>query len=134
MPTNQPPPNYTVETAPVTPEAEASFLSLATFQWIWPIMKLGYARPLEEADLWRLQDSRSSAVIAERIVTSFTRRKKVADEYNQRLLNGEIKPSIFRNFWWSIRGNREEREKQWRTMDAKKYPSLVYAMNDAVFW
>ena len=96
-------------------------------------MSLGYARPLEAPDLYKLQDHRASAVIAERITTSFEARQKAAAEYNERLANGEISPGL-KGVWWSIRGNRAEREKQWREKDGRKKASLVLALNDSIKW
>ena len=96
-------------------------------------MRLGYSRPLEATDLYKLQDDRASGVIADKIIRSFEERKKKADEYNTRLANGEISPGLKR-FWWSIRGQRQEREKEWREKTGKKKPSLTRAANDSVFW
>jgi hypothetical protein len=54
----------------------AGWFSLLTFSWMNSLMTLGYARPLEASDLWKLQDHRSSGVIAEAILTSFDARRK----------------------------------------------------------
>jgi len=96
-------------------------------------MRLGYSRPLGATDLYKLQDSRSSGVIAERITRSFKERQREAAEYNLRLANGEISPGI-KGIWWSIRGQRQEREKEWREKTGKKKPSLTLAVNDSVLW
>jgi len=97
-------------------------------------MTLGYARPLEASDLWKLQEHRSSNVIAEAILNSFEARQKEADEYNARLANGEIKPPLKLRFVSMVRGNREERLRRWREKDGKKQASLTLAMNDSVKW
>ena len=97
-------------------------------------MTLGYARPLEASDLWKLQEHRSSQAIAETILESFDARQKEADEYNARLANGEIKPPLRLRFVSMLRGNREERVKRWREKDGKKQPSLTMAMNDSIKW
>ena len=95
---------------------------------------LGYARPLVAADLWKLQDERSSGVIAAKINASFDRRLKQAAEYNARLANGEIKPG-FRKVWWMVTpGCAADKEKQWREVYGRKKASLVWAMNDSVKW
>ena len=96
-------------------------------------MRLGYSRPLEATDLYKLQDDRSSGVIAEKIVRSFEERQRKAAEYNSRLANGEISPGL-KGIWWSIRGQRQEREKEWREKTGKKKASFTYAVNDSVFW
>ena len=130
---NPPPPKASLDEADLIPEANANWLSLLTFEWISPLMKLGYSRPLEATDLYKLQDSRSSGVIAERITTSFEKRLKNAAEYNARLANGEISPGL-KGIWWSIRGQRQEREKEWREKTGRKKANFAFAVNDSVFW
>ena len=97
-------------------------------------MTLGYARPLEASDLWKLQDHRSAGVIAESILDSFDARRKKADEYNVRLNNGEIKPPLRLRVMSRLRGDGEERLKRWREKDGRAQPSLTLAMNDAIKW
>ncbi|PCH42273.1 hypothetical protein WOLCODRAFT_137808 [Wolfiporia cocos MD-104 SS10] len=132
-PREVPPPKESLDDADLLPEATAGLWSLITFSWITDLLSLGYVRPLEAPDLYKLQDHRSSQVIADRILASFDRRQKEAAEYNVRLANGEITPGL-RGLWWSIRGKRAEREKQWREKDGKKRASLAYALNDSVKW
>lgn len=98
-----------------------------------PILTLGYARPLDPEDLYKLQDPRNAKVIGDKIIASFERRRAKADAFNERLEKGEISPGL-KYLWWTIRGNRKEREKQWREVHGKKRPSLVLAMNDSVAW
>ena len=98
-----------------------------------PLLSLGYARPLEASDLYKLQDGRSSAKIAEKITKSFELRRSTAEKYNTRLANGEISPGL-KGLWWSLKGNRQAREKHWREVSGRKKASLVLAMNDSVFW
>ncbi|KDR78885.1 hypothetical protein GALMADRAFT_244528 [Galerina marginata CBS 339.88] len=132
--TDVPPlPLHSLDDAPLTPEATASLLSRITFQWISPLLTLGYGRPLEAVDLWKLQPDRSAAHVANLILESLDRRVKDADEYNQRLANGEVSPG-FKGVWWSIKGVRKEREAEWRGKTGKKKASLVWAMNDSVKW
>ena len=130
---NLPPPKASLDEADIIPEANAGWLSLLTLGWLGPILQLGYSRPLEATDLYKLQDSRSSGVIAERIIRSFEERQKKAAEYNSRLASGDISPGL-KAVWWSIRGQREEREKEWREKSGKKRASLTLAVNDGVFW
>ncbi|KAK7032834.1 oligomycin resistance ATP-dependent permease YOR1 [Favolaschia claudopus] len=129
-----PPPGGTLEDAAFSPELTASFLDILYFGWITPLLGLGYKRPLEATDLYKLGDERSSAYIAERISASFDRRHKAATEYNTRLANGEINPGVWQAAWWSLRGNRAEREKKWREVTGKRRASLVWAMNDSIKW
>ena len=97
-------------------------------------MALGYARPLEASDLWKLQDHRSSGVIAEAILSSFDARRKNANEYNARLANGEIKLPFSLRVMSLLRGDGEERLKRWREKDGRVQASLALAMNDAIKW
>ena len=97
-------------------------------------MILGYSRPLEASDLWKLQDHRSAGVIAESILSSFDVRRKEADDYNARLANGEIKPPLSLRVMSWLRRDGEERLKRWREKDGKEEPSLTLAMNDAIKW
>jgi len=129
---NPPPPKASLDDADVIPEANANWLSLLTFEWATPLMRLGYSRPLEATDLYKLQDDRSSGVIAERITRSFKERQRKAAEYNSRLANGEISPGL-KGIWWSIRGQRQELEKDWREKTGQKKASFILAVNDSVF-
>lgn len=130
---NPPPPNASVADASMIPEAAAGWISLVTFGWMTPILSLGYSRPLEAPDLYKLQENRSAAYIAEKIEASFERRRIEAAEYNNRLANGQVKAS-WRIILWTLQGNRSQREKRWREVEGKRKASLVYAMNDSVKW
>ena len=127
-------PSGTMDDAKLIPEVTASWFSLLTFDWITPMLNLGYARPLEVTDLWRLQDSRSAEVYADRILEAFERRHKAAEEYNARLAGGEVHPGWRKKFWWRLRGDTKKKENAWREKDGKRKASLTMAMNDAVKW
>ncbi|GLB40491.1 putative transporter [Lyophyllum shimeji] len=129
-----PPPKASIEDAELLPEADANFFDLVTFGWITPLLSLGYARPLEASDLYKLSANRGAARIADKINASFDRRLKEAQEYNTRLANGEIRPGLLKVALWTLSGKREEKEKKWREIDGKKRASLVWAMNDSVKW
>ncbi|KAF9523137.1 ABC transporter [Crepidotus variabilis] len=128
-----PPPPASLDDAKLIPEATANFFSLLTFQWVTPLLSLGYARPLEAPDLWALQEDRSAKVIARKINESWDRRVKAAAEYNEKLTNGEVKPGL-KGLWWSIQGKRAGKEKEWREKTGKRKASLVKAMDDSVKW
>ncbi|KAG6850713.1 hypothetical protein H0H93_009871 [Arthromyces matolae] len=129
-----PPPKQSLDDADLIPEANAHFLSLVTFGWITPLLSLGYARPLEAPDLYKLQDTRGAARIAEKINISFERRIKAAEEYNARLENGEIRPGLWKTIIWTFSGSRQDKEKKWREVDGKKRASLIWAINDSIAW
>ncbi|KAI5124178.1 hypothetical protein M0805_000983 [Coniferiporia weirii] len=128
-----PSPPMTIDDAPLIPEATAPVLSRLFFSWIWDILRLGYNRPLEAPDLYKLQDHRSAEVIANMITESFERRVKAANAYNECLVNGKVSPG-FRPLYWMLRGNAKERERLWRESDGKKSASLVLALNDSIAW
>jgi hypothetical protein len=130
---NPPPPKASIDDAAMIPEVTAGWFGLATFGWITPLMTLGYSRPLEAPDLYKLPHSRSSAHIADQILASFDKRRKKAEDYNTRLASGEVKVG-WRAIWWTFRGGRTEREKRWREVNGKRKASLVYAMNDSIKW
>lgn len=117
----------------MTPEASAGFFSLLLFSWVTPLLSLGYARPLEAPDLYKLQDQHASIRTANLVLESFKRRRKEAQEYNARLEGGKVKPGL-RAIWWAVRGNRAAREKTWRERDGKHKASLILAMNDSIKW
>ena len=112
----------------------AGWFSLLTFGWMNSLMALGYARPLEASDLWKLQEHRSSEVIAKHILNSFEARRKKSDEYNTRLTDGEVKPPLKLRLMSTLRGNGEERLRQWAEKDGRKQPSLTLAINDSIKW
>ncbi|KAI9439889.1 ABC transporter [Lactarius indigo] len=133
-PLDPPSPRESIEDADDIPEMTAGWFSLLTFGWMNSLMALGYARPLEASDLWKLQEHRSSEVIANAILDSFEARRKKADEYNTRLANGEIKPPLKLRLMSALRGDGEERLRQWVEKDGRKQPSLTLAINDSVKW
>lgn len=58
----------------VSPEYSANIFSRLTWQWMQPLMNVGYKRPLEKLDLWTVNPNRSMDVLAAKLETSFTRR------------------------------------------------------------
>ncbi|KAK0204702.1 P-loop containing nucleoside triphosphate hydrolase protein [Desarmillaria ectypa] len=133
VPVTAPPPKASIQEAESLPETHANWFEILTFGWITGLLALGYARPLEASDLYKLQDDRGAAFIGEQIITSFEKRRLAAAEYNRRLLNGDVKPGM-RALWWSLRGNRAKRERKWREKEGQRKPSLVFAMNDSIKW
>ncbi|EXJ79067.1 ATPase [Capronia epimyces CBS 606.96] len=62
------------EERPVSREYTAGFLSLLTFQWMNPLMKTGYKRPIELNDIWLVNPDRSAATMMDHLIPSFKRR------------------------------------------------------------
>ena len=82
-PRKKPPsPPRRLQDAPVTPFATASIFSQLTFSWITPLMVLGYQRPLQATDLWKLPDEQASLAMSMTFLASLDRRQKAAAEWN----------------------------------------------------
>ncbi|KAF1953987.1 multidrug resistance-associated protein 5 [Byssothecium circinans] len=64
------------ETRTVSREYTASLFSRITFQWMAPLMTVGYKRPLERNDLWTVNPDRSADVMVERLQASFKKRRE----------------------------------------------------------
>ena len=58
----------------VSREYQAGFLSLLYFQWMAPLMSVGYQRPLELNDIWAVNPDRSVDVMAARLKEAMKRR------------------------------------------------------------
>ena len=131
-----PPPRIVLDDTqlPLTPEATANWLSLITFGWLGDLLSLGYARPLEKSDLYRLPPSRDPAKYAARIERAFQRRKTLADKINAKIDNRELKPPLRLRLVWALTGNSAGKYDIWIANHPRAEPSLVRALNDAVFW
>ncbi|KAI1312860.1 ABC transporter family protein [Xylaria venustula] len=77
-------------------EANAGFFSKLTFQWMAPLMSVGYKRPLEQGDLWKVNPKRSVDVMARKANESFERRVKNGDKYP---LLWAVHETFFWEFW-----------------------------------
>jgi ATP-binding cassette subfamily C (CFTR/MRP) protein 1 len=58
----------------VCPEYNAGFFSLLTFQWMHPLMTVGYKRTIEFNDIWRVNPDRSSEAMISRLMPAFQAR------------------------------------------------------------
>ncbi|KAF8580407.1 multidrug resistance-associated ABC transporter [Ramaria rubella] len=54
-----------------SPEHKASSVSRLLFDWLWPILWVGYTRPLEVDDLWALPETRRAHYMADRLGHQF---------------------------------------------------------------
>jgi ATP-binding cassette subfamily C (CFTR/MRP) protein 1 len=126
----------------VIPLATANIISVLTYQWLSPIMTLGYQRTLQATDLWKVDSSRESGILSTKFDESWTRRCKAAAEWNARLEKGEVHPPLRLRAVWTVKamwgGPRvDEMIHAWRTKDGRKDPSIVWALNDVLgreFW
>ncbi|TRM64247.1 P-loop containing nucleoside triphosphate hydrolase protein [Schizophyllum amplum] len=141
-----PPPPASMEDAPISPIATASFLSILTYQWITPLMVLGYQRTLQASDLWKVDPSREAGHLSAALDSSWERRCVEAAAYNARLESGEIRPSLRKRIAWRMRAlgspahyreRRAQLEQQWRDVSGRREASLAWALNDTLgraFW
>lgn len=58
----------------VSHEYGASFFSIITFQWMSPLMKVGYLRPLELQDIWTVNPDRTVEVLSRRLDAALEKR------------------------------------------------------------
>ncbi|KAK0521189.1 hypothetical protein OC834_006756 [Tilletia horrida] len=56
------------------PEQSASWVSRITFDWLTPILAVGWTRPLQSEDLWELPHQRTAAIMGDRVEEAFYRR------------------------------------------------------------
>ena len=63
----------------ISREYNAGFFSLLTFQWMNPLMTVGYLRPLELGDIWLVNPNRNSDVLTKKLTESFQRRAARGD-------------------------------------------------------
>ena len=61
-------------------EKTAGFFSRLTFQWISPLMTVGYQRPLEINDVWTVNPAREVDVMAEKLLSSLENRKSAGSK------------------------------------------------------
>ncbi|KAI2779477.1 ATP-binding cassette transporter protein YOR1-like protein [Daldinia loculata] len=80
----------------VSREYKASFWSKLTFQWMAPMMDVGYKRPLEQDDLWLVNPNRKADRMTGKARESFERRKNNGDKYP---LLWALHETFFWEFW-----------------------------------
>ncbi|KAJ4370691.1 ATP-binding cassette transporter yor1 [Neocucurbitaria cava] len=90
---NNPPP--VPKQRDVCPEYTASLPSRLTWQWMHPLMAVGYKRPLEKNDIWAVNPDRSADVLATRLEAAFKARRAAG---GQRPLLG----ALFDTFKWEF--------------------------------
>lgn len=79
----------------ICPEYTANFLSKLSWQWMHPLMRVGYKRPLEKNDIWLVNPDRSADVMAAKLEAAFERRRATG---KQRPLLG----AMFETFKWEF--------------------------------
>lgn len=66
----------------VSREHGANFFSKLTFQWMAPLMTVGYLRPLELGDIWLVNPERKAEVMTRKVMGSFKRRATRGDKHS----------------------------------------------------
>ena len=107
---------------------------------------LGYQRTLQATDFWKMDKSRESGTLSDKLDAAWAARVEAAEEWNTRLANGEIHPGFFLRMRWffialmaftGYSARRQELEENWRTKDGLKEASLAWSLNDTFgfsFW
>jgi hypothetical protein len=144
LPQDKPEPAPTsLDDAKTIPLATASILSVLTYQWLSPIMTLGYQRALQATDLWKMDRSREASLLTDQFDEAWTRRCKAAEEWNARLEKGEVAPPLRLKVVWTIKAlagsgpRMQDRVRAWQVGEGKKEASIALALNDVLgreFW
>jgi len=115
------------------------------------IQVLGYQRTLQASDLYKIDPSRESGVLAAKLEAAWLRRVETAADWNARLESGELSPSLLKRISWAFRSisstgeqqktswskRRAALERHWRECEGRKEASLAWALNDVfgnMFW
>ncbi|KAK8017660.1 hypothetical protein PG993_013986 [Apiospora rasikravindrae] len=80
----------------VSREYNAGFLSRLTFQWMAPLMNVGYKRQLEPNDIWTVNPDRSAEKLTARFQESFQRR---IEKKEKNPLLWALHETFFLEFW-----------------------------------
>ncbi|QIX00048.1 hypothetical protein AMS68_005565 [Peltaster fructicola] len=62
-------------------EQKAGFFSLMYFQWINPLMTVGYQRPLEVNDIWSVNPDRSVYVLSQKLYANLDKRREAKSKH-----------------------------------------------------
>lgn len=134
-PRNPPkPPPASLDDAPIIPLATASFITEFLYLWISPLMTLGYQRPLQATDLWKIDDKRTAAVLGEKLQNAYDKRQQKAREWNERLDAGKIKPSWYKKLYWRMgKGSYDDKYERWERRQ-RRHASLMWSLSSVVGW
>ncbi|KAF8530162.1 ABC protein [Hysterangium stoloniferum] len=136
------PPSF--DAVDVIPLYEASLWSMLTFTWITPLLTLGYQRPLQATDLWKMDSTREVSGLVKLLDVSWARRVNQAKEWNAKVKAGEIQPTWTKKAVWAVKALSGIFREGWRakyTIYIDKWShreaSLAWALNDTFgreFW
>ncbi|KAF3000376.1 hypothetical protein E8E14_006009 [Neopestalotiopsis sp. 37M] len=77
-------------------EYQAGWPSRLTFQWMAPLMMVGYKRQLDMKDLWTINPNRSADVLTDRLQANFEKKVKEGGQYP---LLWALHETFFWEFW-----------------------------------
>ncbi|KAL1410703.1 hypothetical protein Q8F55_001645 [Vanrija albida] len=96
-----PPVPESLDDAKDIPVATASWFSRMVLAWLDPLMVVGFKRPLESADLWKMDESRQAEVVCQRLLGNIAKRQAARKAYNEQLATA--KPSAWRRARWATK-------------------------------
>ncbi|KDE07474.1 hypothetical protein MVLG_02338 [Microbotryum lychnidis-dioicae p1A1 Lamole] len=110
--------------------ANANWLSVMTFAWIQPLLVLGYKRELAVTDLPKMDETREAALLADRFLEHFERRKNKIEAWNAALEDGSYTPGRLQNMRWRL----WHRMSGFGSPHGKQKIGLAWALSDVFFW
>ncbi|KAI4868362.1 ATP-binding cassette transporter protein YOR1-like protein [Hypoxylon rubiginosum] len=81
----------------ISREYTAGFFSKLTFQWMAPLMSVGYKRPLEQDDIWLVNPDRAAEKMTTNVREAFDRRIEKGEKYPLLWALHEV---FFWEFWF----------------------------------
>lgn len=109
--------------------AHASFLSQLTFSWFTELLVRGYKRELTVTDLPKMDESRESALLADRFEANFERRRKEVERWNNSIDEGTVKMSMMQRVSWRL-----GRMIGIGRADMKREVGIAMALSDTFAW
>ncbi|WFD33272.1 hypothetical protein MCUN1_000085 [Malassezia cuniculi] len=105
-----PPPPLSMDDAPEIPLAHTNWYSDWSYEWITSLLFLGYRRPIEAEDLWKLDGPRQAETLSERLIEEWEMRVAKVEEYNRKLASGETPITARRRRQWASEARKEAKE------------------------
>ena len=124
-----PPPPASMDDAETIRLAHASFLSQLTFSWFTELLVRGYKRELTVTDLPKMDESRESALLADRFEANFERRRKEVEQWNNSIDEGTVKMSMMQRVRWRL-----GRMIGIGRADMKREVGIAMALSDTFAW
>ncbi|KZW02976.1 multidrug resistance-associated ABC transporter [Exidia glandulosa HHB12029] len=111
------------------PDAGANPLRILTFGWLTPLLSVGWSRPLEESDLWLMDEARSARRVADATESQFYARCPPFKRPQQ------YRPPEYRSAAPVTGSDSEEHAAKVAATQKKKYDmSLLKTLHNVFFW